>query len=100
MSEDTMSQSQVESLLRAMEQGDTPSPVAKPANPDEAATPKRSANSSTVEPAAVNTMRRGSTKERVTPYDFKQPERVGKEHWRAMHSFALGKCANGRVCAA
>jgi flagellar motor switch protein FliM len=85
MSEDTMSQSQVENLLRAMEQGNTPSPIAKPTKPDEAATPKRSA-AVTVEPTAVNTMRRGSTKERVTPYDFKRPERVGKEQMRAMHS--------------
>jgi len=85
MSEDTMSQSQVESLLRAMEQGGKPAaPAAKPSG----AQPGNSAArpSSSVAPAAVNTMRRGSTKERVTPYDFKRPERVGKEQMRAMHS--------------
>jgi len=83
MSEDTMSQSQVESLLRAMEQGNKPAATAATPPPEEAP-PKRSP--STVEPAAVNQMRRGSTKERVTPYDFKRPERVGKEQMRAMHS--------------
>jgi len=86
MSEDTMSQSQVENLLRAMEQGNTPSPIPKAPKPEEPVAPKRPANSGTVEPAAVNTMRRGPTKERVTPYDFKRPERVGKEQMRAMHS--------------
>lgn len=85
MSEDTMSQSQVENLLRAMEQGNTPSPIAKQTKSDETAATRRG-TTDTVEPVAVNTMRRGSKKELVTPYDFKRPERVGKEQMRAMHS--------------
>lgn len=86
MSEDTMSQSQVENLLRAMEQGNAPAPVPKAAKTEDPGANKRPASSNTVEPTAVNTMRRGATKERVTPYDFKRPERVGKEQMRAMHS--------------
>jgi flagellar motor switch protein FliM len=86
MSEDTMSQSQVESLLRAMEQGGKPVIPVTPGSASNPPSSPASRSSSSVAPAAVNTMRRGSTKERVTPYDFKRPERVGKEQMRAMHS--------------
>lgn len=86
MSEDTMSQSQVESLLRAMEQGGKPVIPVTPSSTGNPPGNPAARSSSSVAPAAVNSMRRGSTKERVTPYDFKRPERVGKEQMRAMHS--------------
>ena len=68
MAEEVLSQAEVESLLNAMEAG------AK--KPDVAAAPK------------VSTAPR--TREKVTPYDFKRPERVGKEQMRALQSLHEG----------
>lgn len=78
--EEALSQSQVEGLLKAMETGQT-SPQASPAAAepaDPAADP--SERGSTPPP------RRTRVSERISPYDFKRPERVGKEQMRAMHS--------------
>lgn len=76
--EEELSQSQVEGLLKAMEKGEaspqTPVPTAP--NPGE---------NSRQRPQSAAPARHHSN-ERVTPYDFKRPERVGKEQMRAMHS--------------
>ncbi len=77
MSDETLSQNQVENLLKAMEQagGAPPKTEAKrpPAEKKNVASPTARAGSSF-----------GGV--RVTAYDFKRPERVGKEQMRAMHS--------------
>ncbi len=77
MSDETLSQNQVESLLKAMEQvGGTPP------KPDSKRPPGEK------KPVASPTARAGSSfgGARVTAYDFKRPERVGKDQMRAMHS--------------
>jgi flagellar motor switch protein FliM len=76
MSDESLSQNQVESLLRAMEtvEDSPPKPQA----------PKFSSEKSpTVGTTSVGTM---GGPARVTAYDFKRPERVGKDQMRAMHS--------------
>ena len=69
MREDILSRAKVESLLNQMETKPPPKPKPekKPARP---AAPR--------------------FKEKVTPYDFKRPERVGKEQMRALQSMHEG----------
>ncbi len=76
MSDESLSQNQVESLLKAMEsvEGAPPRPV--PPKFSSEKSPTAGASS----PGIVGT---GA---RVTAYDFKRPERVGKDQMRAMHS--------------
>lgn len=78
MSDESLSQNQVESLLRAMESMD--GRMAKPAPPTFS-----NERSPTLglqpKPASM-----GTTSPRVAAYDFKRPERVGKDQMRAMHS--------------
>jgi flagellar motor switch protein FliM len=64
MGDEILSQAEVESLLSAMEGGGGRAPD-----------------------VAVTTQR---TREKVTPYDFKRPERVGKEQMRALQSLHEG----------
>jgi flagellar motor switch protein FliM len=68
MSTDVLSQTEVESLLNAMASGSGP-PAAAGA-PTGAAAPR--------------------IREKVTPYDFKRPERVGKEQMRALQTLHEG----------
>lgn len=69
MSEEVLSQAEVESLLHAMEtksqQETAPAPLASPRGPR-------------------------AVREKITPYDFKRPERVGKEQMRALQSLHEG----------
>jgi flagellar motor switch protein FliM len=69
MTDEVLSQAEVESLLTAMEtQQVAPQPVAGPAAFDTPARPR----------------------EKITSYDFKRPERVGKEQMRALQSLHEG----------
>ena len=72
MAEEVLSQSEVESLLSAMDTGVAPSPEQRfaPQNRPQKLT--------------------SHTREKVTPYDFKRPERVGKEQMRALQSLHEG----------
>jgi flagellar motor switch protein FliM len=79
MAEEALSQSQVEGLLKAMESGQASPEIAPVAAP--AASPVSPPKQGNTPPP-----RRAPVSERVTPYDFKRPERVGKEQMRAMHS--------------
>ncbi len=67
MSEEVLSQAEVESLLSAMEQGPKPGAEAPESAP-----------------------RAARAREKITPYDFKRPERVGKEQMRALQSLHEG----------
>ncbi len=71
MSGDVLSQAEVESLLSAM--ASTGEVGAAPARP---------------EPAPSMTL--SKSREKVTPYDFKRPERVGKEQMRALQTLHEG----------
>src|SRR5688500_4715584 len=69
MTDEVLSQQEVESLLSALDMGGgkAPSPVLAPRQ-----TPQL------------------RSREKVTPYDFKRPERVGKEQMRALQSLHEG----------
>lgn len=75
MSDESLSQNQVESLLKAMEDVD---------GPDKPKPPKFSNEKSPA--AGIGTTNPTTTNARITAYDFKRPERVGKDQMRAMHS--------------
>lgn len=74
---DVLSQAEVESLLSSMD-GPKPAPAAKKPTPEAA------------KPAAVKKPRPAAPREKVTPYDFKRPERVGKEQMRALQTMHEG----------
>ncbi len=76
MSEESLSQNQVESLLKAMETVEGGPPKPQP--------PKFSSEKSPTARAGSAAM--ASSGPRITAYDFKRPERVGKDQMRAMHS--------------
>lgn len=71
MSGDVLSQAEVESLLSAMEQ-----------TAQKATAPRRAPASA---PSAA-----ARPREKVSPYDFKRPERVGKEQMRALQTMHEG----------
>jgi len=71
MSEESLSQNQVENLLKAME---TVGPNAE------------QQPGSTSENAVMGSVPAAGPGARITAYDFKRPERVGKDQMRAMHS--------------
>ena len=78
MSEDVLSQSEVENLLSAMAAGTqeaTPAPAAVSGAPGDSGDSRAAA----LRP-----------REKVTPYDFKRPERVGKEQMRALQTLHEG----------
>lgn len=84
MSDESLSQNQVENLLKAMENVEGgASPPAAPKFSDEES-PDRNKGS--------GTSRHQSS--RVTAYDFKRPERVGKDQMRAMQSLHEGLARN------
>ncbi len=76
MGGDVLSQEEVESLLSAMSTGGEP-----PAAPPAASTPA-------AQPAAGAVPLK--PREKITPYDFKRPERVGKEQMRALQTLHEG----------
>ena len=84
MAEESLSQNQVENLLKAMENvdGATPTPAAPKFSEEESPDKQRRSRSSKNQPA------------RVTAYDFKRPERVGKDQMRAMQSLHEGLARN------
>jgi len=68
--DEVLTQAEVESLLSAMETQDSGSAAA--------------------DLAAAAGGRRNSSREKITPYDFKRPERVGKEQVRALRTLHEG----------
>ena len=97
MSNESLSQNQVENLLKAMETADLDEEgTGAPTEPKDSADSK-DAEGSTVGGSApvVGAAHPADSKPyspgvpagaRVTAYDFKRPERVGKDQMRAMHS--------------
>ena len=76
MADESLSQNQVENLLKAMETvGDGPPQPQPTGSTGESGPVVGSVPQSSVGPGA-----------RITAYDFKRPERVGKDQMRAMHS--------------
>lgn len=79
MSDDVLSQAEVESLLNSMGAGEEKTPPASAQTPPAAAAPPPSAAPAPSRP-----------REKITPYDFKRPERVGKEQMRALQTLHEG----------
>ncbi len=71
MSSDALSQTEVENLLKTMDGGPRPAPPPRRASAPAAAAPSR-------------------PREKITIYDFKRPERVGKEQMRALQTLHEG----------
>ena len=77
MSSDVLSQSEVEGLLSAMGTG-----TEEPASPMATAAPAPQPSTPTLSPT--------KPREKITPYDFKRPERVGKDQMRALQTLHEG----------
>lgn len=95
MSDEALDQSQVESLLKALEEGGQIEEQAPAASEPEAAPASDAGvsaapSSSAPAPAAPSRSPAVLQRVRTTAYDFKRPERVGKEQMRAMHSLHEG----------
>lgn len=104
MADSILNQSEIESLMQALSSGEAPpAPAAAPSPPRPAAAgggggggapaAVRAAPAETAAPAGLPTPlatgpRRG--RERITTYDFKRPERVGKEQMRALQTMHEG----------
>jgi flagellar motor switch protein FliM len=82
MSEDTLGNNELEELLRTMESGGTVSP-----------TPVAVENSSADE-LPRSPSKPVAPRQRVVTYDFKRPERVGKDQMRALQSLHEGFARN------
>ena len=84
MSDETLSQNQVENLLKAMESADNAPPAAAATQTASPAAAPSASPSRKTPPAKVSGLLPEGV--RVTSYDFKRPERVGKDQMRALHS--------------
>ncbi len=69
--EEVLSQDEVQSLLSALDSGDAPALAPEPEPPPPPKPPPK-------------------PRERVTPYDFRRPERVGKDQMRALQTLHEG----------
>ena len=78
MGGDVLSQTEVESLLNAMASGGQQAAVAA------------AASEAAVDPPASGAFAISRPREKITPYDFKRPERVGKEQMRALQTLHEG----------
>lgn len=83
MADESLSRNEVEELLRSMDAGDKNKPEAKGASGAAAGTDAPPPGS---KPSAP--------RQRVVAYDFKRPERVGKEQMRALQSLHEGFARN------
>ena len=83
MSGDVLSQAEVESLLNAMSSGED---IAG-AGPESA---PAASGSSVSKAGGTAAAQQGRFREKIAPYDFKRPERVGKEQMRALQTLHEG----------
>lgn len=98
MAEDALSRNEVEDLLRSMDSGE------KKKKPAAAPKPAKSSTSSGDVEAKADALLSGNNappdaksaaqRQRVVAYDFKRPERVGKEQMRAFQSLHEGFARN------
>ncbi len=97
MSDDSLNRDEVEELLRSMDSGESKK---KPADQDDAGGEANTADAAPADvDAAAEAMLAGMKKsaaprQRVIAYDFKRPERVGKEQMRALQSMHEGFARN------
>lgn len=95
MSDETLSRNEVEDLLRSMDTGAAKKPAAPKKEAKPAAAP---AGDDSVDALAERMLAGSSTptapRQRVVAYDFKRPERVGKEQMRSLQSLHEGFARN------
>ncbi|GAB5402929.1 MAG: flagellar motor switch protein FliM [Aureliella sp.] len=97
MSDDSLNRDEVEELLRSMDSGESKK---KPADEGDAGQEEKpaAAPAADVDAAAeamlAATKKPATTRQRVIAYDFKRPERVGKEQMRALQSMHEGFARN------
>lgn len=93
MSDESLSRNEVEELLRSMDSGEKkkkPPAVTKDAAMSTAATSELDGKGE----AALGSNKLQVQRQRVVAYDFKRPERVGKEQMRALQSLHEGFARN------
>ncbi len=83
MSDETLSRNEVEELLRSMDSGET---KPKPKNEPKADGPTDAAALEAKADALLAGKKNNAPRQRVVAYDFKRPERVGKDQMRALQS--------------
>ncbi|MCA9190870.1 MAG: flagellar motor switch protein FliM [Planctomycetales bacterium] len=91
MSEDSLSRDEIAELLKSMDSGDKKKAPAKPKAPMAAAL------ANDLESKAeelLSGMKSNGPRQRILAYDFKRPERVGKEQMRALQSLHEGFARN------
>lgn len=88
MAEESLNRDEVEELLRSMDAGETKEKPAAAAKPAEGL----SAEAKAAEMLAGR--KPSASRQRVIAYDFKRPERVGKEQMRALQSLHEGFARN------
>lgn len=90
MADESLSRNEVEELLRSMETGEAKKAAAAPPKPvvNEPPPPVPS------KPAPAVASKPSAPRQRVVAYDFKRPERVGKEQMRALQSLHEGFARN------
>lgn len=87
MPDENLDRSEVEELLKSMDSGDK----------KKASAPAKPAEDGSVEAGdskADGSSKKGAPRQRVVAYDFKRPERVGKEQMRALQSLHEGFARN------
>ncbi len=89
MSDESLGRNEVEELLRSMEAGDKKKPAPTPA-----AAAKDFGSDMAESKADALLSKKSGPRQRVVAYDFKRPERVGKEQMRALQSLHEGFARN------
>jgi len=93
VSGDVLSQEEVESLLNSMSQDEAAAIGATGADGDSSSNfdkPKARSGATGILANISSPEIRGRPREKVTPYDFKRPERVGKDQMRALQTMHEG----------
>ena len=98
MADDALSRNEVEDLLRSIDAGDKkkkpPAAPAKPASPSKISDMEAKAEALLAGANAPPGAKTQAQRQRVVAYDFKRPERVGKEQMRAFQSLHEGFARN------
>ncbi len=92
MADESLSRNEVEELLRSMESGGDAKKAG--AAPKPAAVPDAAAAAAKAEAMLAGSAKPSAPRQRVVAYDFKRPERVGKEQMRALQSLHEGFARN------
>lgn len=93
MSEENLGRNEVEELLKSMDAGDKKKPAAAKAAPTKPSI-EQASEAADAKAEALLAKKANAPRQRVVAYDFKRPERVGKEQMRALQSLHEGFARN------